>query len=272
MERSPEPPTDRSAGAWTIVSWNVLADAYVRSERYPEVEGTLLQPGSRTPLVIAALEATGATLICLQEADEGLMAAARQRLERRGFAVHFASKPGRGEGCALLVGPPFALEEVRTLRFRDGGPDRADSGHLALLATVRLGDRRLGLATTHLRWDPPGTPEGSRWAIRQVTELLGALDPSLPWLLCGDLNVDPGDAVYAALIGAGLTDPAAASPQPTANANGRARRIDHLVHSPGLVAEPLPLPAIDGRTPLPSPTMPSDHLWIGALVRFALPS
>jgi hypothetical protein len=51
--------------------------------------------------------------------------------------------------------------------------------------------------------------------------------------------------------------------QRTCVANRRARRIDHLFHTPDLRARPGDLTAI-GPSPLPSAAAPSDHLTIRA--------
>jgi endonuclease/exonuclease/phosphatase family metal-dependent hydrolase len=186
-------------------------------------------------------------------------------LSGRGWAVHFAQKRGKPDGCAIVMRDSIVTEGVRAIVFGDGAPDRADSGHVALLASVRIAGAELGIATTHLRWDPPGTPTDARWAVREAAELLAAVRATpQPWIVCGDLNIEPDDEVYEMLIGAGLVDPTADNPTPTANPHRRAKRIDHLLCSRDLNGEPRPGLAIDHATPLPSPTMPSDHVPITA--------
>jgi len=122
------------------------------------------------------------------------------------------------------------------------------------------------LATTHLRWERPGTPPADRWTVRQARELIDALDPDVPAIVCGDLNVDPHDEVYAMLLAAGLVDPCADG-APTACTNGRARRTDQLLDARDLRGRVVPGLAIDDTTPLPSPVMPSDHLPVVARLR-----
>jgi hypothetical protein len=48
--------------------------------------------------------------------------------------------------------------------------------------------------------------------------------------------------------------------------NGRAKRSDHVLCGPALVATPLPVMAIDDTTPLPSRALPSDHVPIGVAI------
>jgi endonuclease/exonuclease/phosphatase family metal-dependent hydrolase len=233
-----------------IVSWNVLADAYLRPEYYRRVDPALLIKGTRTQPIVEKVSGFEG-IVCLQEVEPALVEALRQR----GLTVHFAQKRGKPDGCAIVSSR--AADGVRALHYGDGAPDRADSGHVALLAELA----GLTIASTHLRWDKPGTPSSERWAVRQARQLLA----EKPDLICGDFNLEPGDEVYGMFEQAGLTD--AAARLPTANPNGVARRIDYIWCRPELRAEPLPVMAIDGETPLPSAVMPSDHLPIAVRLK-----
>ena len=250
-----------------LVSWNVLADAYIRPKFYPRVEPAVLRPGARTAGIIDVIAGGGADIVCLQEAEVPLIDACRAQLASLGWAIHYASKRDKPDGCAILARPGVGLESVRELVYADGAPDRDDSGHIALLASAVAAGHRVEIATTHLRWDPPGTPADARWAVRQATELLRLTrDRSSPWIVCGDLNLEADDPVYAMFADAGFVDPSAGALHPTANPNGRAKRIDHILHTAGLRVTALPMLAIDDATPLPSPTMPSDHVPIAVAV------
>jgi endonuclease/exonuclease/phosphatase family metal-dependent hydrolase len=238
---------------WCLMSWNVLADAYVRPAYYPSVDPALLRPGARTQAIAERIAASAAHLACLQEVEPPLLRALAR------WEVCHARKRGQADGCVIAARWGAMIEEVRTISFADGAPDREDSGHVALIAIVSLAGVRVQLATTHLRWDRPGVASVDRWAVRQARELIDSMDPTIPAIVCGDLNVEPDDEVYGMLLDAGLVDPCADHP-PTANPNGRAKRIDHVLHAPALRARVEPGLAIDDATPLPSPAMPSDHL------------
>jgi endonuclease/exonuclease/phosphatase family metal-dependent hydrolase len=235
-----------------LVSWNVLADSYIRASFYPRADPALLRPGARTAAVIEAIAADPAEVFCLQEVEPRLVDAARAKLVD--WEIRYAAKPGRPDGCAIVARPGVVLENVDRIVFADGAPDRDDSGHVALLATL-AGVR---IATTHLRWDPPGTPAPQRWALREVRELLGSLHA--PAIVCGDLNFEADDDAYRMLIDAGFVDPHAAARRPTCNPNGRAKRIDFILCTVELVATSAETVAIDDATVLPSATMPSDHV------------
>ncbi|MEJ7597972.1 MAG: endonuclease/exonuclease/phosphatase family protein [Kofleriaceae bacterium] len=242
-----------------LITWNVLADAYVNPAYFPRVDPALLVPGVRTAPILASLAASPADVVCLQEIEPAVVEAIRAT---GGWDVHFASKIGRPDGCAILARRAARLSGVQTLAFADGAPDRVDSGHVALVATVHAADRTLQLATTHLRWDAAHTPHADRWATRQVRDLIALFgaDPSR-WIVCGDLNVQPGDPAYVMLTEAGLVD--VMPDLPTANANDRAKRIDHILVGRRVAAIALPVMPITDTTPLPSDVMPSDHLPIG---------
>ena len=151
----------RLVGVIRLVSWNVLADAYVQARFYPRVEPALLAPGARTEAIVRYLVEGDADVVCLQEVEPPLIDA----IERAGgWTVHAAMKPGKPDGCALVARRGVTLEAVRTIAYADGAPDRRDSGHIALLAMLRAGPATYPIATTPLRWDPPETPHAARWA------------------------------------------------------------------------------------------------------------
>lgn len=259
-----------------LVSWNVLADAYVRADYFPRTPATLLAPGARTSAIALRLVSSGADVLCLQEVEPSLVEAIRAHDM---YDVRYVQK-GRDkpDGCAMLARrATVCFEEVRELAYPDG------SGHVALLAVVRPLDvgagNAIGVATTHVKWDPPGTPEPERWATRQLGVLLAALEgwsretqadaPPLAWVACGDFNVTPDDPVLE--VFRGYRDVYANTPhaRPTVNANGRPRRIDFVFADHRLGAEPRAVGEIDSATPMPSEEEPSDHLAIGARIEIA---
>jgi endonuclease/exonuclease/phosphatase family metal-dependent hydrolase len=226
----------------TVASWNVLADDYVRPEYYPFSPAELLAPGQRHAGVIERLRASSADIICLQEVDAGLLA----RLDGQGFTVCKTQKRGKPDWLVTLV--RGAVGSCTTRPFSDG------TGHVALTVEAH----GVLVTNTHLKWDGTGD-----FAARQVVELLPP--PEGAWILCGDLNADPESPALKQLLGAGLCDAYAVHPKMfTSNANRRAKRIDFLLHTPALRAEPVPLRAVTDETPLPAHDEPSDHLMISA--------
>lgn len=247
--------------ALRVVSQNVLADAYVNPMYYPHTPPAVLDPAWRRPALATHLANLAADVYCLQEVEPAALAAFRAALP--GHEAHYAQKTAKPDGVATLT--RLAALHRAVVRYDDG------TGHVALLVVVEYDGRPLGVATTHVKWAPPGAR--LHVGVYQAEALLDALDRDAPgcdgWIVCGDFNAPPGSALVARVLARGWCDAYADRGGPTANANGVPKRIDFLFHSPSLVATPDALPAITATTPLPSATQPSDHLALGAAFAWA---
>jgi mRNA deadenylase 3'-5' endonuclease subunit Ccr4 len=232
-----------------VVSYNLLADSYIKPSYYPRVDPRHLDPTWRRPAILDRIASFDADVICLQEVEAPVFAALQDRLNR--FAGHYAPKDqGKPDGCATFARVP--VRNPGRLVYADG------SGHIALMVEVELDGRTLGIANTHFRWGPPGTTIG----LEQARELLDAIGTGL-WVVCGDFNADPMSALVAEFGRRSFSDAYAELDCPTCNANGVAKRIDFIMYR-GLACQPDPIPPIAETTPLPSAEQPSDHLPISA--------
>ncbi|HUK77703.1 MAG TPA: endonuclease/exonuclease/phosphatase family protein [Thermoleophilia bacterium] len=182
----------------------------------------------------------------------------------------------RGERCAVLYRTErLRLDQAITRWFSDT-PDLPGStgwgNRLPRIVTLaRFTDlavgRPFGFADCHLE----GSPAAARH--RSAAALAGWLDPSLPWIVAGDLNAEPHDLAVRTLLDAGLRDVvarAAAAPsdqasvttvgEPRTGAAGR--RIDYLLVTGEwqVVAAAVPAAGRHRRRP-------SDHLPVLATVR-----
>jgi endonuclease/exonuclease/phosphatase family metal-dependent hydrolase len=249
----------------------LLADAYIHPEWYPGTPASVLARAWRLPAVVQRVADLDADVICLQEVEPGLFQALEARLRALGCAGQYAQKGGsRPDGCATFVNDTaLGLRDWRPLPYADGRGPKPPSGHVALIVVLETEDRVLGIANTHLKWDPPGTPVEEHWSYRQIRQLLDeqqTFDPPChAWVVCGDFNATPGSDVVGTLQQAGWVD--AYHPLDhlcTCNANRQAKRIDNLLHTRNLESRPVVLSAIDDQTPLPSAQEPSDHLAIAA--------
>jgi mRNA deadenylase 3'-5' endonuclease subunit Ccr4 len=254
--------------SFRAATYNVLANAYIKPDRYPSVQADFLDPAWRLPALVRHLEGLDADLLCLQEVERETFAALGRRLKALGYAGHFEKKgQGKPDGCATFFRQgTFVLRRAQRLDYHDGERGAGgDSGHIALLLGVEYRGSLLGVANTHLRWDRPGTPRARQIGYAQITELLEECQRFVPpcrgWLVCGDFNRTPDGEVVTAVRKAGYEYAHADSRGVrSCVANGRARLLDYLFHSRGLRAQPVAPPALEDETALPAEGQPSDHL------------
>jgi mRNA deadenylase 3'-5' endonuclease subunit Ccr4 len=261
-----------AASSLSVVTYNVLASAYINHSWYPRTPRMVLNPAWRVPALAKYVSALDADLLCLQEVEPDVLATLRTTL---GFEYHVYYAPKgerRPDGVAIFY-RGGKLEPVSTTRlaFVDSEAGSPASGYVAAFALFRAGDRVLGIINTHLLWDPPGAALELQRGYRQARQLLteyektaGAADA---WILAGDLNVSPDSALIAMIRQAGFEySHSGVSDRATCNVNGRARMIDYIFYSAALRAEPAELMSVDDRTILPSAEQPSDHVAIAARV------
>jgi endonuclease/exonuclease/phosphatase family metal-dependent hydrolase len=233
-----------------VVSWNVLADAYVRREYYPNTSPEVLHRAKRRKAVAERIATfDDVEVLCLQEVDAALFALAEEKLPES--IGRLFRKRGKGEGCAIFVRSAMSSNpEWRELVFSDL------SGHVALGVTIG----ELTVVNTHLKWEPDGTPTDVHRGYIQLREVLDTW-PSGPRVVCGDFNALPGSDVLALATSRGLLDGYASLPDAyTCNAENTKKRIDFILHTADFTATPSATPKIDDTTPLPSDVEPSDHV------------
>lgn len=252
------------ARALRIATWNVLADSYLRREWYPRTTDAELEATGRLARLLDAVEALGADVVCLQEVEVKVFTALAARLEPKGLAGTWAQKGrGRPDGCATFVREGLGAREPEVVRYADAREGEPHSGHVALLCFVSLDGRVLGVANTLVRWDAPEAQVG----LRQVRELSTALGGADGWVVCGDFNATLTSPALEVLLSSGFRDPHEAQAF-TFNSAAEPRKIDFLLTSDSLHAQAVAPRRIDGLTPLPSSTEPSDHLALVADVRW----
>ena len=250
--------------SFRVVTYNVLAQAYVRADRYPGVDPRALAPGPRRALLLRRIAELDADLLCLQEVEADLYEALTALLP--GHRGVYEQKHGRPDGAATFIREPrFALEQHTMLHYRACEPD---ADHLAIVTTVRDTTtepaRELVIANTHLRWQPEHTPVDRHLGVLQIDELLEQLKlvpRTTPRVLAGDLNAISQSPVVARAERAGLALSARSQrPWDTTVINGRRRKIDYLLFDGDLSPSPGALPQLSRDRPMPSLAEPSDHL------------
>lgn len=238
-----------------VVSWNILADAYIRRSYYPRSAPAALAAAPRRALLVRRIGelTTDADVLCLQEVERPAFVAIEAALGDAFTGRWMRKGAGKPDGCATFVRRAHAIDAVEELRYSDR------SEHVALI--VRVGGVRI--ANTHIKWDQPDTAAADRYALRQTAELLAALRE--PAIACGDFNVIDSDEVVTRILAAGYRDAHATGGAPTCVTNGRARRIDYLFATAGLTATPMAVTPLVDELAVPSETEPSDHVPVGAV-------
>ncbi len=257
--------------SFTVATYNVLAEAYIKREWYPLTPQEVLQPARRRSALLAHLVELGTDVLCLQEVEPATFTAIDAHLTPLGYTGFFCQKEGRKpDGCATFYrNVVFELDDTVRFEYADARAGQKRSGHVAQLVSLEQQGRRLGIANTHLKWDPPDTHRDEQYGYREAAQLLRDREEHLQgcaaWIVCGDLNATPDGDVIALIQRQGLTfTHAMCTDGNTANINGRAKTIDYLFHSTALRAEPLPLRPVSDQTPLPGPDEPSDHVAVAA--------
>jgi mRNA deadenylase 3'-5' endonuclease subunit Ccr4 len=253
---------------FTFCTWNILANAYLRREYYPNTPAEVLSILWRVPALGRRAEELNADILCLQEVEDETFAPLMGRLAALGYAGSLVKKARRKpDGCATFFRTARCrLMSERRLIYADGdtGPS---SGHVAQVMEFAMADRRVQVVNTHLKWDPPGTPRDRLLGLRQASLALDGLEyaENSVQIICGDFNVTAESPILELMAKAGFqhTHPARDGVY-TCNSSRVAKLIDYIFYRGPVRAEPLPLRAIDGKTPLPSEEEPSDHLPLGA--------
>lgn len=248
---------------FSVVTWNVLAQAYIKPGRYDHVPTAALQPEPRRQLLLEQIVAQDADIYCLQELEPDCLAAIEQALGGR-YAVVYGQKRERPDGSAVLVRRDTAsIVQHEILHFEAIEPGW---DHLAVLALLQLGAHRLAVVSTHLRWQPARVPREQHLGRRQLLEILARREALLgdwpAWLIAGDFNALSESVVLQAALERGLRLSCRSQrPWDTVNIDGRRRKLDYLLYTPEhLAPAPGVLPRLERSTPMPSEIHPSDHL------------
>ena len=87
---------------WCLMSWNVLADAYIRPEYHRAVEPELLESGARTAAIAELVTDSEADIACLQEVEPSLLHVLA------GWEVHRVPKRGKPDSIHMNSASPLS--------------------------------------------------------------------------------------------------------------------------------------------------------------------
>lgn len=259
-----------------LVSYNVLADSYIKSEWYPDSDKALLQNKARHAPLLRVLLEKNADIYCLQEVELEFVVFLDEQLSPLGYKTFFSAKDhDKPDGCATLIrSSKFEFISQQRWFYEDAlEKDERNSGHVALILHLLVDENPITIINTHLKWSPPNHDLVQQWSYRELKHLLSN---HRHWrrrnesrVICGDFNLEPGSEALALLESAGFNDAYGKdSDQPTCFSNVGAKRIDYVFHDKDFDVEPHALLTKEEGAAFPSETQPSDHLAIGA--RFQL--
>ncbi|CEG38688.1 Glucose-repressible alcohol dehydrogenase transcriptional effector CCR4 and related proteins [Plasmopara halstedii] len=199
-----------------VMTYNVLAQCYVRSTFFPYCNSSALRWKNRSKMLAAVFASNlsvSPDIICLQEVDnysefwEAMM-------KNLGYKGIFAKKTSKKiDGVTVFWNEKkikmIASEQI-SLDLQNG--DESDIDHELLTRSSSRGSVSLivrfehletqldfVVATTHLYWDPMQEDVKllqTRRTLRAIDEFLSTLDASTPTILAGDFNSLPDSKVY----------------------------------------------------------------------------
>jgi endonuclease/exonuclease/phosphatase family metal-dependent hydrolase len=203
--------------------------------------------------LVSAIEGQRPDLVLLSEVDRAwLLNGGHDTLallsDRLGMPYTFAPAADAVWGDAVLTRLP--VREARSVPLSAVG---APTGAQALGVVIDAGGREMAVVSTHLQPPPDGGPVTQAG---EVAAFAREFAGDRPLVVGGDLNTQPGDPAFRALLdGAGLVDGLAASrPLPTSPADAPDEQIDHLLVSSDIQVTDVAAPR----------TTASDHLPVAA--------
>mmetsp|Transcript_41284 Transcript_41284/g.119409 ORF Transcript_41284/g.119409 Transcript_41284/m.119409 type:complete len:459 (-) Transcript_41284:73-1449(-) len=283
----------RGRAPLSVLSFNLLADCYVRVEGQPwnafaHCEGGVLAWEARLPLIRELLQSCAADVVCLQEvvmewrvppgSEKEEWCSPAWMAELEGYAVvvqGFKQKEWEGQAernqrvCGVKA-PTGVATLYSSARFKEWTPPKHGSGSgltvflRSLEPASDAGDATLDVAVgnVHLAGDPSKSAEHVK-ALGSLKKNLGKRDLCL---VCGDFNSEcaPTSDVGRWFAEEGFIE------APTGSSwaePGNGQRLDHIFHSRGLmaVAASGDLPPEEVASGLPCGTCPSDHAPVSTL-------
>ncbi|MCL7044739.1 hypothetical protein MKW94_009956 [Papaver nudicaule] len=222
-----------------IVSYNILAQCYVKSSYFPHSPKPCLRFKARSEAVLATLKSLESDFLCIQELDE-YDSFYKENVEGLGYSsIYIQRSAKKRDGCGifykcnsaelvledtidyndLVESVDSVQDETASISSKEDFGERGDPNDprvrlkrdcVGIMGAFKLKDLEQHLiivANTHIYWDPEWTDV----KLAQVKYLLSRLARfkevasnkfgcTSSVVLCGDFNSTPGDKVYEYLI------------------------------------------------------------------------
>uniref|UniRef100_A0A0E0DR28 Endonuclease/exonuclease/phosphatase domain-containing protein n=1 Tax=Oryza meridionalis TaxID=40149 RepID=A0A0E0DR28_9ORYZ len=303
----PTAQSESDAGAagyqFRLVSYNILAQVYVKSAFFPHSPSACLNPCSsvihlwtvcfpsclrnrwkaRSKAVLSELKSFEADLMCIQELDE-YDTFYKKNMENSGYSSIYIQRSGdKRDGCGIFYKPKsMELVQKEVLHYNDLVEKYVHTDHVN--SDTSNNSSPTEEASKKVDNNKHGDPNDPRFRLkRDCVGLLAAFKLNDPFMIAGDFNSTPGDKVYNYLVSANSdsTDEApiklrslyaanGGEPEFTNCTPGFTGTLDYIFLSDGSSVKPTSLLRIprgdsaDVQGGLPNFHHPSDHLPIGA--------
>uniref|UniRef100_A0A6V7QYL0 Endonuclease/exonuclease/phosphatase domain-containing protein n=1 Tax=Ananas comosus var. bracteatus TaxID=296719 RepID=A0A6V7QYL0_ANACO len=278
-----------------LVSYNILAQVYVKSAYFPHSPSSCLKWKARSQAVLTELRNFGADILCIQELDE-YESFYKKNMETLGYSSAYIQRTGeKRDGCGIFYKPSSAeLILKEEIHYNDlvNSVDITEKGNNSTAETCTvLAEKKMTLlspivvANTHIYWDPDWIDvklAQAKYLLSRLLQFRGHVSSEFscipPVIVAGDFNSTPGDEVYNYIVSSGeapiklysLYAANGGEPPFTNCTPDFTGTLDYIFLSDGGRLKPLSLLDIPGPDStdviggLPNHQHPSDHLPIGA--------
>ncbi|KAG7861303.1 hypothetical protein KL919_002037 [Ogataea angusta] len=202
---------------FTIMSYNVLAQALIRRSLFPD-NGAILKWNKRSEALLAELKYYAADIMCLQEMDYiQYNSYWSPKLALLGYENKYYRSGTKNHGVAVFYkASKFALVDSSFIDYdkvaTEGIVPRTATQNVGLLVALQpkhQPDSVLVVGTTHLFWHPYGTYERTRQTyvvlqsmleFEQRVKLLHPNFANTYKFFAGDFNSQPYDSPYLSIV------------------------------------------------------------------------
>lgn len=192
-------------GTIRIVSWNILAEAYAKPEKYPRTLSNDLEWQTRSKRIIQKIQAFNADIVCLQEVQISNWPGFSSDCQKLGYSCDVVQNVTSGYPVALAILYRSEVVEVMAVESRSR----------ALIAAIRVfhTQKLLFLANIHFQAGLDAIAEEQRFNqlrsllrrmqfhVAQYSQLLQASQPDsmMDVVFVGDFNMNRSSPLYQLL-------------------------------------------------------------------------
>ena len=252
-----------------ILSYNILANIYIKPEYYPGADHSFLEWHIRKKYLFDYILKFKADIICLQEYEDLELKA---WFTQYGYqSIIYIDQNHSKVGLAIFyLADKLELVSAEKTKL-------ADSQQAAIIAKFNNGHKEFIIINTKIRWVPQEIQKTTYAGYQQIKWLLlsklpmfvkdsnsiaptAGHDTTGEIIICGDFNADHHGSIYQLFMQHNLQDIFRDNPYNTVKANNQANRVDFCFASSNLKYLAVNITGLNNQDIVPSATIPSDHL------------